>query len=97
MTTLKIKTARNFTFKAYAVEKNEEIKIDETVGKFLIKSDCHYYCEKETLDYIRASFNEVKETEQRFVIYKVCTEEQTDKKPQLVETIFVADNIINII
>lgn len=93
----KIKTVREFTFKAYAVVKGTKIAADEVTGEFMTKSECHYYCEKAVLDAVKANAKAVEKDGISYAIYKVCTKEQSKQKPLLVEVVSVKDNVINII
>lgn len=95
----KIKTAREFTFKSYllSVDEVETAKATGKVtGKFLTKSDCHYYCEKAVLDYVKANFKDFIENSYTVAIYKICTLETETKPELLVELISVKDGVINI-
>lgn len=91
----KIKISRSFTFKAYECEETQEVLNDAHVGKFLSKSECHYYCEKNTLDFVKSN---VKNCEgKKYLIYKISTLEDSNVKDMLIEQIFVKDGAINII
>lgn len=93
--TTKVKVSRMFTFKAYECEENQEVLSDAHVGKFLSKSECHYYCEKSVLDFIK---NNIKNCEsKKYLIYKVSTQEDSNIKDMLIEQIFVKDGAFNII
>ena len=89
----KLKISRFFTFKAYKANKSEEIKKNAHVGEFLSKSECHYYCEKNLLDFIKlnAKENEI------YLIYKISTVEDSNIEDMLIEQIFIKNNKINII
>lgn len=103
----KIKTARVFTFKAYAIDIDDlnnintlvnNIKSDNSdahIGQFIFKSDCHYYCEKNVLDAFNANIelNKFK----LYLIYKISTEEDSAVKDCLIELIYFKDDKINII
>ena len=89
----KIKISRNFTFKAYMCEKEQEVQNNAHSGKFFTKSDCHYYCEKEVLDFFRANADESK----KMLIYKISTIEDSNIEDMLIEQVFVNDGKINII
>lgn len=91
----KVKISRLFTFKAYEVENSEEVLNNKHIGKFLSKSECHYYCEKSVLDYVK---NNIKNCEGKiYLIYKVSTQEDTNIEDMLIEQIYVKDDSINII
>ena len=90
----KVKISRVFTFKAYECEESQEVLNNQHVGKFLSKSECHYYCEKSVLDFIKSN---VKNCEgKKYLIYKVSTQEDSNIEDMLIEQIFVKDDIINI-
>lgn len=92
----KVKTQRLFTFKAYNVKEGETFQNDVHSGKFLSKSDCHYYCEKEVLDFVKNNISDVKKGE-KFLIYKISTIEDSNVKDMLIEQIYVEDGKIVII
>ena len=91
----KVKISRMFTFKAYECEESQEVLNDAHIGKFLSKSDCHYYCEKSVLDFVK---NNIKNCEgKKYLIYKMSTIEDSNIKDMLIEQIFVKDDVINIL
>ena len=90
----KIKISRSFTFKAYTVNEGEQVLNDAHSGEFMLKSECHYYAEKGVLDFIKNNMESVKN--QKFTIFKVCTQEDTTVKDVLVELISVKDGEIHI-
>lgn len=93
----KIKTVREFTFKSYLLTADEaETAKEKVTGKFLTKSECHYYCEKAVLDYVKANFKDFTENSYTVAIYKICTLEIETKPELLVELISVKDGVINI-
>ena len=93
----KIKINREFTYKGYVVKNCEEIKNNSHIGKYMLKSDCHYYCEKGILDYVKNNLEDVKENQYKFVIYKIFTLEDDNREDVLIEIISVKDGKINII
>ena len=92
--TTKVKISRVFTFKAYECEGNQEVLNNAHVGKFLSKSECHYYCEKSVLDFVKNNIEACKD--KKYLIYKVSTQEDSSIEDMLIEQIFVKDDIINI-
>ena len=88
----KIKIARSFIFKAYKCDKNDEVVTSCHMGEFFTKSECHYYCEKDVLDYFRNSQNE----SEKMLIYKISTIEDTNIEDMLIETIQIKEGKINI-
>lgn len=91
----KVKISRMFTFKAYECEESQEVLNNAHVGKFLSKSECHYYCEKSVLDFVK---NNIKNCEgKKYLIYKVSTQEDSNIEDMLIEQIFVKDDTINIL
>lgn len=92
---IKVKINREFTYKAYVVKNGEEVLNNVHIGKFMSKSDCHYYCEKFVLDYIKNNLEDVKEY--KFAIYKIFTLEDDNREDVLIEIISVKDGKINII
>lgn len=90
----KVKISRSFTFKAYRVNESEEVLNDAHSGEFMLKSECHYYAEKGVLDFVKSNLESVKED--KFTIFKVCTQEDTNVKDVLVELITVKDGEIHI-
>ena len=92
----KVKIQREFTFKAYTVNEGVEVLNNVHTGEILSKSECHYYCEKAVLDYVKANFETVKKDKLRFAIYKVCTLEDNNREDVLIELISVKDDMINI-
>lgn len=93
----KIKINREFTYKAYIVKNGEEVLNNVHVGEFMSKSDCHYYCEKFVLDYVKNNLTDVKENQYKFAIYKIFTLEDDNREDMLIELISVKDGKINII
>lgn len=92
----KVKINREFTYKGYVVKNCEEIKNNSHIGEFMLKSDCHYYCEKGILDYIKNNLEDVKENQYKFTIYKIFTLEDDKREDVLIELISVKDGVINI-
>ena len=90
----KVKISRSFTFKAYRVNESEEVLNDAHSGEFMLKSECHYYAEKGVLDFVKSNLESVKED--KFTIFKVCTQEDTNVKDVLIELITVKDGEIHI-
>ena len=90
----KVKISRSFTFKAYRVNGSEEVLNDAHSGEFMLKSECHYYAEKGVLDFVKSNLESVKED--KFTIFKVCTQEDTHVKDMLIELITVKDGEIHI-
>jgi hypothetical protein len=90
----KVKISRSFTFKAYRVNGSEEVLNDAHSGEFMLKSECHYYAEKGVLDFVKSNLESVKED--KFTIFKVCTQEDTNVKDMLIELITVKDGEIHI-
>lgn len=89
----KVKISRSFTFKAYKVNKSEKIQNDVHTGEFMLKSECHYYCEKGVLDFVKLNAK----NDEMYLIYKISTIEDSKVKDMLIEQIFVKDGVINII
>lgn len=89
----KVKILRSFTFKAYQANKSEKVLNDAHSGKFLLKSECHYYCEKGVLDYVKNNLNNLKEGD-TFLIYKISTLEDSNIKDMLIEQINVKEGQI---
>jgi hypothetical protein len=92
--TTKVKIQREFTFKAYRVNGSEEVLNDAHSGEFMLKSECHYYAEKGVLDFVKSNLESVKED--KFTIFKVCIQEDTNVKDMLIELITVKDGEIHI-
>ena len=92
--TTKVKISRSFTFKAYRVKNGEQVLNDAHSGEFMLKSECHYYAEKGVLDFVKSNIENVKND--KFTIFKICTQEDTDVKDVLIELITVKDGQINI-
>lgn len=90
----KVKIMRTFTFKAYNVKNGEEVLKDAHCGTYMFKSECHYYCEKFVLDYVKSNIATVNDC--KFAIYKICTLEDSQCKDLLIELITVKDGVINI-
>ena len=90
----KVKISRSFTLKAYRVNGSEEVINDAHSGEFMLKSECHYYAEKGVLDFVKSNLESVKED--KFTIFKVCTQEDTNVKDMLIELITVKDGEIHI-
>lgn len=90
----KVKISRSFTFKAYRVNGSEKVLNDVHSGEFMLKSECHYYAEKGVLDFVKFNLESVKED--KFTIFKVCIQEDTDVKDMLIELITVKDGEIHI-
>ena len=88
--TTKIKINREFTFKAYKCDKNDEVVINCHMGEFFTKSECHYYCEKDVLDYFRNNNDESK----KVLIYKISTLEDSKIEDMLIEQIFINEGKI---
>lgn len=86
----KLKISRSFTFKAYVVNKNEDVLNDAHMGEFMSKSECHYYCEKFVLDFVKNNKDDTK----KYLIYKISTLEDTKIKDMLIEQIYVNDGKI---
>ena len=102
--TTKVKIQREFTFKAYVVANVEETApaANERTGEYMTKSECHYYCEKAVLDFLKAMPADQLEISERdhmaWCIYKVCTLDDETKlfSDVLVETISIKGGMINI-
>lgn len=99
----KVKIQREFTFKAYAVANTQETApaADQHAGEYMTKSECHYYCEKAVLDFLKANadkFDTYERDSMAWCIYKVCTLDDESKQfvDVLVETISVKGGMINI-
>ena len=90
----KVKISRSFTFKVYRVNGSEEVLNDAHSGEFMLKSECHYYAEKGVLDFIKSDLESVKDD--KFTIFKVCTQEDTTVKDVLIELITVKNGEIHI-
>lgn len=94
----KVKISRMFTFKAYVVNESEEVLNNAHKGEFLFKSECHYYCEKYVLDFVKNNINSQEQVKsKKFLIYKISTIEDSKVKDMLIEQIFVKDDDVNII
>lgn len=91
----KVKISRLFTFKAYVCEESQEVLNNAHVGKYLDKSECHYYCEKSVLDFVKANIENCES--KKYLIYKISTQEDSNIEDMLIEQIFVKDGIINIL
>lgn len=95
----KVKIQREFTFKAYVVDADvinpSEITSDAHCGEYFYKSECHYYCEKAVLDFLKANQDQ-DFTSKIYLIYKVCTVEDNKTPDMLLETITMKDGKINI-
>lgn len=89
----KVKVSRSFTFKAYKVNNSEEVQNDAHMGEFMLKSECHYYCEKGVLDFVKLNVNEG----EKYLIYKISTLEDSNIKDMLIEQIYVKDGVVYII
>lgn len=100
----KVKIQREFTFKAFVVANTEETvpAANQHTGEYMTKSECHYYCEKAVLDFLKAMPTDQLEMSERdhmaWCIYKVCTLDDESKQFEdvLVETISIKDGKINI-
>lgn len=92
----KVKINREYTFKAYAVKNGEEVLNNVHSGEFMSKSDCHYYCEKFVLDYVKNNLTDVVKNGESFAIYKIFTLEDDKREDMLIELISVKDGVINI-
>ena len=93
----KVKIQREFTFKAYVIAAAEiEPATDQHTGEYMTKSECHYYCEKAVLDFLKANDLSSGYEDHKWCIYKVSTVEDSNIADQLVETITVKDGCINI-
>lgn len=100
----KVKVQREFTFKAFVVANTEETApaADQHTGEYMTKSECHYYCEKAVLDFLKAMPADQLKVSERghmaWCIYKVCTLDDESKQFEdvLVETIRIKDGMINI-
>lgn len=90
----KIKNSRLFTFKAYDVKDCKEVLNNAHGGKFMFKSDCHYYTEKHILDFINNNLDTVKKDKNIFAIYKINIEEDKNIEDMLIELIYVKDDKI---
>lgn len=89
----KVKVSRSFTFKAYKVNNSEEVQNDAHMGEFMLKSECHYYCEKGVLDFVKLNTKE----DEKYLIYKISTLEDSNIKDMLIEQIYVKDGVVYII
>lgn len=89
----KVKISRSFTFKAYKVNNSEEVQNDAHMGEFMLKSECHYYCEKGVLDFVKLNAKE----DEKYLIYKISTLEDSNIKDLLIEQIYIKDGVVNII
>lgn len=89
------KISRQFTYKAYCAELQNEALIspDSHFGEFVTKSDCHYYCEKAILDIFQANDKDAL-TDKVYLIYKVSTVEDSTMPDMLLERIQVKDGQI---
>ena len=93
----KVKIQREFTFKAYVIAAAEiEPATDQHMGEYMTKSECHYYCEKAVLDYVKTNAESVERDGHVYLIYKVSTVEDSTMPDMLVERISVKDGKINI-
>lgn len=92
----KVKTVREFTFKAYKLSAGQDVLNNVHTGEFLSKSDCHYYCEKFVLDYVKNNLSTIVENGESFAIYKISTVEDSKCEDLLIELISVKDGKINI-
>lgn len=92
----KVKINREYTFKAYVVKNGEEVLNNVHSGEFMSKSDCHYYCEKFVLDYVKNNLTDVVKKCESFAIYKIFTLEDDNREDMLIELISVKDGVINI-
>lgn len=92
----KVKISRSFTFKAYCVNEGQEVLNNVHTGEFLSKSECHYYCEKSVLDFVKSNLTEVDKNKQKFAIYKICILEDNKCEDMLIELITVKDGEIHI-
>lgn len=90
----KVKIQREFTFKAYATDAQNEVLVDQHSGEYMTKSECHYYCEKAVLDYVKANTESVEKNGHIYLIYKVSTVEDSTMPDMLVERISVKDGQI---
>lgn len=91
----KVKVQRQFTFKAYVTDAQNEVLVDQHTGEFMTKSECHYYCEKDVLDYVKSNAESVERDGYVYLIYKVSTVEDNNMPDILVERITVKDgNVI---
>lgn len=91
----KVKVQRQFTFKAYVTDLQNEVLVDQHTGEFMTKSECHYYCEKDVLDCVKSNVESVERDGHVYLIYKVSTVEDSNIPDILVERITVKDgNII---
>lgn len=90
----KVKIQREFTFKAYATDAQNEVLVDQHSGEYMTKSECHYYCEKAVLDYVKANAESVEKNGYIYLIYKVSTVEDSTMPDMLVERISVKDGQI---
>ena len=89
----KVKISRSFTFKAYKVNNSEKVQNDTHMGEFMLKSECHYYCEKGVLDFVKSNAKE----DEKYLIYKISTLEDSNIKDMLIEQIYVKDGVAYII
>lgn len=106
----KLKINRTFTYKAYECEnylnllnlnninecENYKNLIKSHTGKFLFKSECHYYTEKYILDFINNNYNNLTDAN-IYLIYKINTEEDKNIEDLLIELIYIKNNKIYII
>lgn len=93
----KVKISRKFTFKAYVVNESEKVQTNAHKGEFMFKSDCHYYCEKYLLDFVKNNISsQDKVNAKKFLIYKISTIEDSKIEDMLIEQIYVKDGLINI-
>ena len=90
----KVKVQRQFTFKAYVTDAQNEVLVDQHTGEFITKSECHYYCEKDVLDYVKSNAEDVEKNNYIYLIYKVSTMEDSNMPDILVERITVKNGIV---
>ena len=90
----KVKVQRQFTFKAYVTDAQNEVLVDQHTGEFMTKSECHYYCEKDVLDYVKSNAEDVEKNNYIYLIYKVSTMEDSNMPDILVERITVKNGIV---
>lgn len=96
----KLKIKRSFIYKAYYFE-GSEVTNNSHVGEFVFKSECHYYCEKAVLDIINnnqdGALKKQLQEDAKYLIYKICTLEDSNINDMLVEVINIdKDGNINI-
>lgn len=88
------KNKREFTFKAYGLNKGEQFLTNIHKGEFVFKSDCHYYVEKFILDLINANAKNDEILAKNYLIYKISTLEDSNIEDLLIESITVNDGKI---